>query len=103
MPPISSTIRSLFSRMASKSPRERVSTPLICGVRPVMLATWSARSASRASNAAPTVPCPSSPTLYVAGMQVLEGLAAHDHAGAALRAEDDGRARDAVVVVGHRV
>src|SRR3954447_19205853 len=102
-PPISSTIRSLPSRICSKSPRERVSTPLICGVNPVMLATACARSASSASKAAPTVPWPSSPTLYVSAMQVLEGLAAHDRAGAAVGAEDDGRPRDAVVVVGHGV
>ena len=103
IPPISSTIRSEPSRISSKSPRERVSTPLISGRRPVMCAIASARSLSSCSNAAPTVPCPSSPTLYVSAMQVLEGLAAHDQPCLAVCAEHDRRPRDAVVVVGHRV
>src|SRR3954464_5390468 len=103
MPPISSTTRSLPWRMPAKSPRERVSTPVSSGLRPVTAATASARSASSASNAAPTVPWPSSPTLNVSGIEVLEGLAAHDLASAAARAEDDRRARHAVVVVGHGV
>src|SRR3954466_8415107 len=103
MPPISSTIRSEPSRISVKSPRERVSPPPISGLSPVIAAIASARSASSASNAPPTVPWPSSPTLNVPGIEVLEGLAAHDLAGAAARAEDDRRARDAVVVVGHGV
>src|SRR3954469_9332739 len=103
MPPINSTIRSEPASSASKSPRERVSTPLICGRRPVMCSTASARSESSCSKAAPTVPCPSTPTLYVSWMEALEGLAAHDQACAAVGAEDDGRPGDAVVVVGHRV
>src|SRR3954462_13659618 len=103
MPPISSTTRSLLCRISAKSPRERVSTPVSSGLMPVTAATASARSASSASNAAPTVPWPSSPTLNVSGIEVLEGLAAHDLASAAARAEDDRRARHAVVVVGHRV
>src|SRR4051794_30356188 len=103
MPPMSSTIRSLPARISSKSPRERVSTPVTSGVRPVTCAICSARWASSVSNAAPTVPWPRRPTLYVSGMQVLEGLAAHDQARAAVGAEDDGGPRHAVVVVGHRV
>src|SRR4051794_20473337 len=103
MPPISSTIRSASARIASKSPRERVRTPVTSGLKPVMWAIASARSASSASNAAPTVPWPSSPTLYVSGIQVLVGLAADDDPRIALRAEHDRRARDAVVVVGHGV
>src|SRR3954452_5724383 len=104
MPPISSTIRSASSRIAAKSPRERVSTPETSGRRPVIAATWSARSASSAAKADPTVPWPSSPTLNdVSPMQVLEGLAPHHEPGAPAGAEDDRRARDAVVVVGHRV
>src|SRR3954454_21522162 len=103
MPPISSTTRSDAERISSKSPRERVRTPVTSGRRPVMCAMASARSASSRANAAPTVPCPSSPTLYVSGMQILEGLAAHDEARAAVFAEHDGRARNPVVVVGHRV
>src|SRR3954453_18709419 len=103
MPPISSTIRSAFSRISGKSPRERVRTPVTSGRRPVTAAIASARSAISVSNALPTVPWPSSPTLNVPGMEVLEGLAAHDPARVAAGAEHDGRARDAVVVVGHRV
>src|SRR3954454_5617646 len=103
MPPISSTIRSELARISSKSPRERVSTPLTSGRKPVMWAIAPARYASSASNAAPTVPWPSRPTLYVSGIQVLVGLAADDEPCAALRAEHDGRPRDAVVVVGHGV
>src|SRR3954449_11161224 len=103
MPPISSTIRSERARISSKSPRDRVSTPLTSGRQPVMWAIASARSASSASNAAPTVPWPSRPTLYVSAMQVLVGLAPDDDARVAARAEDHRRPRDAVVVVGHRV
>src|SRR3954470_3478672 len=103
MPPISSTTRSLPWRMPAKSPLERVSTPVSSGRSPVTAATASARSASSASNAAPTVPWPSSPTLNVSGIEVLEGLTPHHLARAAAGAEDDRRARDAVVVVGHRV
>src|SRR6476659_9210423 len=103
MPPISSTIRSEPSTIWAKSPRERVSTPVSSGRSPVTAAIASARSASSASNAEPTVPWPSSPTLNVSGIEVLEGLAAHDLAGATARAEDDRRARNAVVVFGHRV
>src|SRR4051812_15488779 len=102
-PPISSTTRSEPARTSSKRPRERVSTPLISGLRPVMFATASARSSSSRANAAPTVPWPSRPTLYVSAMQVLEALAAHDQPRAAVFAEHDRGARDAVVVVGHRV
>src|SRR4051812_7488032 len=103
MPPISSTIRSEPSRISVKSPRERVSTPPISGLSPVIAATASARSASSASNAPPTVPWPSSPTLNVPGIQVLEGLAAHDRPRAPARPEPRGGARHAVVVVGHGI
>ena len=60
-PPISSTTSSERSRISSKSPRERVSTPTISGARPVRRSIAAARSPSRRSNAEPTVPCPSSP------------------------------------------
>src|SRR4051794_38558012 len=104
MPPMSSTIRSLPARIRSKSPCERVSTPEIDGLSPVVAATASARSASRASKADPTVPCPSRPTLNdVSAMQLLVGLATDDGARGAVLAEDDRRARLAVVGVGHRV
>src|SRR5947208_5613122 len=103
MPPISSTIRSDASRISSKSPRERVSTPVTSGRSPVIAATWSARSRTRAANAEPTVPWPSRPTLNVSAIQVLEGLPAHDEPRLAAAAEHHGGARDAVVVVGHRV
>src|SRR5689334_7921768 len=103
MPPISSTIRSLPARISSKSPRERVSTPDTSGRAPVTCAIASARSLTSCSNAAPTVPCPSSPTLYVSAMQVLEGLAAHDQAGVAVFAEHDWGPGHAVVVVRHGV
>src|SRR4051794_41851710 len=63
----------------------------------------SARSASSAAKAEPTVPWPSRPTLNVAGNQVLQRLAPHRHAGLAARAEDHRRARHAVVVVGEGV
>src|SRR3954468_22903347 len=104
MPPISSTIRSLPARISAKSPRLRVSTPETSGLSPVVAATASARSASRVSKAAPTVPWPSSPTLNdVSAMQLLVGLAAHDGARGAVLAEDDGRERLDGVGVGHRV
>src|SRR5918992_703630 len=103
MPPISSTIRSEPSSSSSKLPRERVRTPLISGRSPVIGTIESARSASSSANALPTVPWPSRPTLYVAVTEVLVGLAPHDDAGVAARAEDHRRARNAVVVVGHRV
>src|SRR3954453_16946261 len=103
MPPISSTTRSLFSRTPSNVPRERVSTPVISGRMPVIGTNASARSPSSAANAEPTVPCPSRPILNVSGTQVLVGLAPHDDARVAPRAEDHRRSRDAVVVVRHRV
>src|SRR6187200_2105182 len=103
IPPISSTIRSAPSRISSNEPRERVSTPDSTGRSPVTGTIASARSSSRCANADPTVPWPSRPTLNVSGTQVLEGLAAHDAARVAARAEDHRRPRNAVVVVGHRV
>src|SRR3954449_10406493 len=68
-----------------------------------MWAIASARSASSRSKAAPTVPWPSRPTLYVSAIEVLVGLAADDDPCAATGAEHHGRSRDAVVVVGHGV
>src|SRR5437763_16510739 len=102
MPPSSSTIRSEPSRISAKLPRERVSTPVTSGRRPVIAATWSARSSTSSANAEPTVPWPSRPTLNVSGNQVLEGLPAHDDAGVAVLGEDDRRPRHPVVVAGHR-
>src|SRR3954452_11732609 len=114
MPAISSTTRSLRSTMSSKSPRARVSTPTTSGRTPVVAAIASARSSISSCSAEPTVPWPSRPILNrdgspgrpasdVTEREVVVGLAAHHHAGVAARAEDHGRARDAVVVVGHRV
>src|SRR4051794_31426421 len=105
MPPIASTIRSLSPRIASKSPCERVRTPVIRGLWPVACSTWLARPGSSSANAPPTVPWPRSPMRKsdIAGEQVVVGLAPHDGAGIAARAEDDGRPRHAVVVVRHRV
>src|SRR3954471_17349004 len=103
---MTSTTRSERSRMSSKAPRLRVSTPLSSGRRPVTAATSSARSASSAANADPTVPCPRSPTRKgsdIAHGHVVVGLAAHHEARVAARDEDDRRARDAVVRVRHRV
>src|SRR3954452_10117612 len=99
MPPISSTTRSEPSRISSKAPRVRVSTPESSGRAPVIGSIASARSASSVSNADPTVPWPSRPTLNVAGNQVLQRLAPHRHPRLTAGAEDHGRARDAVVVV----
>src|SRR2546425_912335 len=104
---MTSTIRSERSRMSSKLPRPRVSTPDSSGRRPVIASTCAARASSSSANAEPTVPNPSSPTRKgsgdVTGQQVLVGLAAHDDAGVAVLGEDDRRARHAVVVAGHRV
>src|SRR3954452_21093171 len=102
-PPISSTIRSDPSRISSNEPRERVSTPDSSGRAPVIASIAPARSASSASNAEPTVPWPSRPTLNVAGNQVLQRLAPHRHPRLAAGAEDHGRPRHAVVVVRQRV
>src|SRR5215204_2824371 len=104
MPPITSTTRSERSRMSSNSPRLRVRTPLISGRWPVVAAIASARASSSSWNAAPTVPWPSRPTLKdVTEREVLVALAAHDGPRVPVLAEDHGRPRDAVVVVGHRV
>src|SRR4051812_49935702 len=100
---MTSTTRSELSRMSSNVPRERVSTPVSSGRRPVTCSTPGARACSSSANAPPTVPWPSRPTLNVAGNQVLEGLAAHDEPRVAAGGEDDGRARHAVVVVWHRL
>src|SRR5919201_3070849 len=102
-PPMSSTSRSLRSTMSSKSPRLRVSTPLISGRSPVAASIASARWSSNSWNAAPTVPWPRRPTLNVTERQVLVGLAAHDHARVPLGAEDHRRARHGVVVARHGV
>src|SRR3712207_2398519 len=93
--------------MSSKLPSERLSTPETSGRSPVMGTIASARSASSSANAPPTVPRPRTPTRKtgsadMAGHQVVVGLAADDHAGVTVAAEDHGRARQAVVVVGHR-
>jgi len=61
-PPINSTISSAPARISAKSPRERVSTPLITGRRPLKRSISSARCSSSVANAPPTVPWPSSPT-----------------------------------------
>src|SRR5690242_2332759 len=103
MPPMTSTIRSALSSTSSKVPRERVSTPVSSGRRPVTCSTWSARSRSSSAKADPTVPWPRRPTLKVAGKQVLVGLATDDGARVAVLDEHDWRPRHAVVVVGHRV
>src|SRR3954451_3100693 len=102
---MTSTTRSDAARTSSKSPRDRVKTPVTSGRRPVARSTASARSPSRAMNAAPTVPWPSRPTRKtpsdIAVEEVLVGLAADDHPSVAVLAEDHRRPRDAVVVVGH--
>src|SRR6266550_3684331 len=104
IPPISSTTRSLRSTMSSKSPRLRVRTPTTSGRRPVVAAIAPARSSISWCSAAPTVPWPRRPTLNdVTDREVVVGLAANHYPGLATRAEDHGRARDAVVVVRHRV
>src|SRR5918998_5258937 len=105
-PPISSTIRSLRSRMSSNSPRLRVRMPDSSARRPVSASTASARSSSSVANAAPTVPWPRSPTRNGSGIpsgEVVEGLAPYDHARVAVAAEHHRRPRKRVVVVGHRV
>ena len=56
IPPISSTTRSESARISAKSPRERVSTPEITGLRPLTRSISAARSSSSATNAEPTVP-----------------------------------------------
>src|SRR5690349_2648431 len=71
---------------------------------PVMASICPARCASSSANAPPTVPRPSRPMRKasdIAAVELLGGLAAHDQAGVAVLDENDGRARDAVVGVGH--
>src|SRR3954466_1105494 len=103
-PRMSSAIRAERSRMSSNSPRDRVRTPLISGRCPVVASIAPARASRSPWNAAPTVPWPSSPTLNdVTEREVLVALAAHDGPRVPILAEDHGRPRDAVVVVGHRV
>ncbi len=63
IPPITSTIRSELSRISSKLPRERVSTPPRTGRRPLKRSISPARSSSSVAKAPPTVPWPSSPTV----------------------------------------
>src|SRR4051794_37689904 len=99
---MTSTTRAELSRVSWKVPRERVSTPLSSGRRPVTCSTPGARSSSSCANAPPTVPWPRRPTLNVSPNEVLVGLAAHHDPRVAVLGEDDRRARDAVVVVGHR-
>src|SRR5918999_3275871 len=100
---MTSTTRSLRETMSSKSPRLRVRTPEISGRVPSAASIEGARSSSSSWNADPTVPWPSRPTLNVTDGEVLVALAPHNDAGVAVAAEDDRRARDAVVVVGHGV
>src|SRR6185436_12985793 len=100
---MTSTTRSEFARISSKSPRERVRTPASSGRSPVMGTIASARSRSSVAKAEPTVPWPSRPTLNVSGTQVLVGLAADDDPRAPVAAEQHGRAADAVVVGRHGV
>src|SRR3954453_23104685 len=101
MPPMTSTTRSALSSTSSNVPRERVSTPVSSGRSPVTCSTWSVRAARSSAKADPTVPWPRSPTLKVPGKEVLVGLAADDGTRFAVLDEDHGRARHAVVVVGH--
>src|SRR3954471_22958221 len=105
MPPMTSMTRSASARTPSKSPRERVRTPVIRGRIPVACSTWSARAGRSSANAPPTVPWPSRPIRKsdIAPQRVGVGPAPHDGAGVAARAEDPGRPRHAVVVVRHRV
>src|SRR3954451_12049483 len=111
IPPISSTTRSLRSTMSSNSPRLRVRTPMTSGRTPVVAWIAPARWSISSCSAAPTVPWPSNPILNgapppeldVTEGEVVVGLAAYDDPRVASGAEDHGRARDAVVVVGHRV
>src|SRR3954454_13920476 len=115
---MTSTIRSASSTISSKLPRERVRTPRSCGRSPVIASIWPARAPSSSANAEPTVPWPSRPMRKVSGMarghhamrsddvargELVVGLAAHDEARVAAADEDDRRAGDAVVAVGHRV
>src|SRR3978361_1641610 len=99
---MTSTTRSEAATISSKSPRERVRTPLISGRIPVIAATWSARRPRRWAKAAPTVPWPRRPTRKeersedVTGHQVVVGLAAHHDAGVAAGGEDHPRARRGV-------
>src|SRR5437764_1189641 len=102
-PPISSTIRSLPPTTDSKSPVERVRTPVISGRTPTAASIAGARSSSSSLKAAPTVPWPRRPTLNVTERQVLERLAPDDLARISVAAEDDRRPRDRVVVVRHRI
>ena len=68
MPPISSTIRSRVGEdLVEVAARAREHAADLGPFGPVTCAICSARSLSSCSNAAPTVPCPSSPTLYVSG------------------------------------
>src|SRR5687768_627017 len=104
VPPITSTTRSLFSTISSKSPVLRVSTPEISGRMPVADSIEPARASRSSWNAPPTVPRPRRPTLkLVTRCQVVEGLAPHDDARVAVLAEDHRRAAQRVVVVGHRM
>ena len=117
MPPISSTIRSELSRISLEvAAGERVSTPGDLGRSPVIARSGPRARASSSSNAAPTVPWPSSadperprrgrldrPSVDVAGHQVLVASRGARPRARRRPAEDHRRARHAVVVVGHRV
>src|SRR5215212_4849386 len=105
MPPMTSTTRSLACKIASKSPSLRRSTPVISGRMPVIASMCCARAGSSSAKAPPTVPRPSRPMRKtwsdIALEELLGALAPDDHARVAVRDEHDGRARDAVVGVGH--
>src|SRR5919199_3123992 len=105
---MTSTMRSAPSRISSKVPRLRVSTPLTCGRSPVTPAISSVRSAKSVANALPTVPWPSRPTRNgrapsdIAHRHVVVGLAPYDEARVAVADEHDRRPRHTVVRVRHR-
>src|SRR3954463_5642686 len=105
MPPMTSTIRSLLSRICSKSPSLRRRTPVISGRMPVIASICAARAGSSSANAPPTVPRPSSPMRKtrsdIALEQVLGPFAPDDETGVAAGDEDHGRPGCAVVGVGH--
>ena len=104
--PMSSTIRSLRATMSSKSPLLRVSTLESSGWSPHLRLDRAGAPRGALANAEPTVPWPSSPTRKGhrhPGPQVRVGLAANDHAGVAVTAEEHRGPRHGVAVAGHRV
>ena len=113
IPPISSTIRSepvqdLVERAAAAGQHAReLGAQAGDRARSGRLRGAAARRTRRRPCRGPSSPtrkrAAQSPSLDVPAHEVLVGLAAHDHARLAVAAEDHRRARDAVVVVGHRV